>query len=121
MARRGYDVPGPWDDDEKTTNWTERMKAEAAELERLLETSKSLPAGEIVGAILRFQKGDGYALYRVEKEKPLTLAWIPFGDCWSISDAEMRGLRLDDVRKLVASERRLSALFGRSKFKMKEG
>lgn len=121
MAQRDRDVLGPWDKaNDRGIDWMEQVKAEQKALDELLETSKNLPDGELVGAVISFQKGDGYAYYKVTSTKPLKLAWIPFLDRWTISTAELRGLRLSDVRALVEGERRIAALFGKSTMKFKD-
>ena len=42
----------------------------------------------------------------------LALRWVPVSDQWQISQAEMRGLRLQDVRQMTENEKRLARLFG---------
>lgn len=61
--------------------------------------------------IIKFPVGDGYAMYAVVSEKPLMLSHIPFMDAWAIPDAYIRGLRLTDIRRLIAADKRLAALF----------
>lgn len=40
---------------------------------------------------------DGAAYYVVVKRRPLTLRWVPFGDCWHAPGAWIRGLRASDI------------------------
>lgn len=103
-------VPGPWED------WSNGMAVQSEAMKRLQDHANSLPDGEVVGALIKFQVADGYAIYRVEKAKPLTLAHVPFCDGYRIADAHIRGLNLADVKALVAGERRMASLFGRGKF-----
>jgi len=49
--------------------------------------------------IMRFPVADGSALYRVVKEKPLTLEHIPSGDAWEIPFAHIRGLTYADLKQ----------------------
>lgn len=91
-----------------TGNIFEEQERLLAELEKV---SSSLNGNDVVGAIIRFPIADGYALYRVTKEKPLTIQHIPFGDAWSIDSAYIRGLRLVDVKALISRERRLRKIF----------
>jgi hypothetical protein len=66
----------------------------------------------IVGEVVRFPAGDGYAVYVVWNTNPVELVWCPVGDAWSIPEAHARGLRASDLRELVARDRRLAELFG---------
>lgn len=47
--------------------------------------------------IMHFPVADGSALYKVVKEKPLTLQHIPSGDAYEVQGALIRGLRLSDL------------------------
>jgi len=47
--------------------------------------------------IMSFPVADGSALYKVVKEKPLTLAHIPYSDAYEISPAHIRGLTFADL------------------------
>jgi hypothetical protein len=78
----------------------------------LFAEAKALPEGTLVGALLRWQRADGYAVYRITNERPFTIQHVPFGDAWTVEPALIRGLTLSDAREMVARERRLSALFG---------
>lgn len=48
--------------------------------------------------VVQFPVADGYALYAVTSEKPLTLRHIPFGDGYQAAAATIRGLTIADVR-----------------------
>lgn len=61
--------------------------------------------------LLSFQKADSYAHYYVVSEKPLVLQHVPYMDAWTISPAEIRGMRLSDVREMLDRKRRLNELF----------
>jgi hypothetical protein len=52
---------------------------------------------EVVGELVSFPVGGGYANYVVWRAKPLQLVHIPVGDAWHIDDATARGLRLSDL------------------------
>jgi len=54
--------------------------------------------GGVVGKLLRFGVGDGYAVYLVMKAKPLTVMHIPYSDAYMASGILLRGLRLSDIR-----------------------
>jgi hypothetical protein len=66
---------------------------------RLLDISDALPTtGEqIVGALLRWQRGDGYAYYIVIKDNPLTVQHVAYLDCWKVEFPLIRGLTEKDV------------------------
>jgi hypothetical protein len=74
---------------------------------------KRVPGNPLVGEILRWGRGDGYAQYMVWNTKPLQLVWLEIGDAWSIEDALIRGLNLTDVKRMVEGERRLRELFAK--------
>ena len=71
--------------------------------------------GEVKGRLIRFQVADGYAFYRIEKLRPLTLAHIDWLDGYQASPILIRGLRVDDVKDMLASGDRIRALFGAKK------
>ena len=89
-------LPGPWDE-QNTTDWDTRMKAEGKALDALQVKSDALPKGEIVGAMLQFSVGDGSAVYVVTKASPLTVAHVPAFDGYRVHEATIRGLRVKDV------------------------
>lgn len=93
---------------------TESVKEEIAEMQRLADVSNALAEGELVGGLLRFPVGDGYAQYLVIKDKPLTLQHIPFFDAYSTDPALIRGLRRPDIEQRLAAERSFARLRGRS-------
>lgn len=64
-----------------------------------------------LGDILHFGQGDGYAYYLVVKRRPLTLQWISIGDDWSLPDWQLRGLTLEDVDHMLASDKAIRELF----------
>ncbi len=90
------------------------MQRQEAALDRLQQVSDSLPEGETVGAVLSFQRGDGYATYVVTSEKPLELKHVPFCDAWHISAAEIRGLRKSDVLEHLSRRKAFVQLFNRN-------
>jgi len=49
------------------------------------------------GNIMRFQVADGYALYEVLKEQPLTIRHIPYSDAYEAHPALLRGLEYSDL------------------------
>lgn len=67
--------------------------------DRLFKISNNLPEGELIGFIMTFPVGDGYALYRVVSTKPFKLEHLALGDAYSIPDAHIRGLKLEDAKQ----------------------
>ena len=51
--------------------------------------------------VISFPVGDGKAFYHVKSERPLVIQHIPCGGAYQISDAHMRGLTLDDVKRML--------------------
>lgn len=79
-----YDgLPSPEDYDD----YSEFMEAEREAMDKLREHD----------TLVRFHRADGYAIYRVVQEDPLTLQHVPFGDGYRIPAAHMRGLLLEDI------------------------
>ena len=69
--------------------------------------------GDLTGEVLRWQRGDGYALYMVVSEAPLTLAHVAIGDAWTVESALIRGLDISDVRRMVQGEKSMARMFAR--------
>lgn len=78
------------------------ISRQAALLKELCEKGASLPG--TLGKLISKPVGDGRALYQVFSEKPLMLHHIPYGDGYHADAIWIRGLRLSDVRKLVARD-----------------
>jgi hypothetical protein len=100
-------------------DWREGFKRQEEALDRLMDASANLPAGKVVGGLLRWQRADGYAFYLVTKERPLTLQHVPFCDAYQVEPYLIRGLNKQDVLDQLESARRLHAIFGRSKNPMR--
>ncbi len=77
----------------------------------LAALSKQRKIGSVVNEVISFPRGDGYAQYVVVSEKPLKLMHLPFGDAWQADPITIRGLRLTDVRFMVARSATLKKLF----------
>lgn len=108
--RSGYDGALEWP---PLRGEGEARKAESVRLQELIERSANLPEGEVVGALLRWQRGDGYAFYVVTKARPLTVKLVPTGDAWQVEAALIRGLTRADVLEQLASARALASIFER--------
>lgn len=88
----------------------ERLNEEGIKFDKLQERSDSLSGGEIVGAVLRWSRGDGYAYYLVTNDSPPTLRHISFGDEWRVEPALIRGLRKQDILDMLESYRWFQSL-----------
>ncbi len=89
----------------------EGMKEEEAELARLDRESAKLADGVVAGCVVSFPVGDGMANYLVKSEKPLVLQHIDFFDGYGLPAAHMRGIRLEEVRRIVRGQKGLKAIF----------
>lgn len=112
-------APGDWEKHEKES-WDQFDRRQEAMLESLTLKDKARPDDQVVDGLLRFPVADGHAYYVVASEKPLVLQHVPFGDGYHVSAAEIRGLRLQDVKFQLKAERELEALFSKSSKKLKD-
>lgn len=103
----GFDPPQP---DYENYDFEKQLQAEEAWIAKLAEWCKAGDKGDTVGEVIRHGVGDGYAQYMVCTEKPLTLIHLAIGDAWSAGAVWERGIRLADVRRMVANNR--NPLFG---------
>jgi len=90
--------------------WSERHEEQLAELQK--ESQAVDPNKSLVGALVSFPIADGYATYRVAKDKPLTLEHVPYGDAYQVPYVMIRGLRRVDVIRQIAGQKKLQQLFG---------
>ena len=93
----------------------EGLKEEEAELARLEEAADKLPQEVLIGCLVNFPVADGQATYLVKKEIPLILQHLDFFDGYGLPSAHIRGIRLDDVRRLVKGQRGLKSIFSVSR------
>lgn len=102
ITEKGYDLDG-------------LVKAEDEWVEKLAGFCRkhSNSRSDLIGEVIRFPRADGYAMYMVYKLRPLTLIHLPVGDAWRIEEFAERGLRLEDVRQKIESQRALNKIFGR--------
>jgi hypothetical protein len=107
-APEGFEAPELTYEYYKDGTWQEK---ENAYLARLADRAKMNGTSPLLGEVIKFQRGDGYALYMVWKTKPLELIWIQLGDAWSVEEPLIRGLRVADVQAMVDRERALRDLF----------
>lgn len=91
------------------------QQPDALQFKAMQEVSNNLDldAGEIVGGILRWQRGDGYAFYVVTKDRPLTVRHLGYMDAWQVEDALIRGLNKQDVLVMLLRTRAMHELFSK--------
>jgi len=90
---------------------SEGMKEEEAELARMEAAADKLPEEVLVGCLVSFPVADGQATYLVKKEVPLVLQHLDFFDGYGLPSAHIRGIRIDDVRRMVKGQKGLKSIF----------
>lgn len=95
-------------------SFREYYNAEEKEVSKMFDRSEQLDHknGEIIGAILKWQRADGYALYQVVNDDPLTVVHLNCGDAWRVEPALIRGLRKQDVIHQLKRQAGLRKLLG---------
>ena len=102
--------PGDWEKHDGE-DYMDFIKRTGVAFNLIAAKADKVPAGKYVGAMVSFSIGDGAAYYILQKEKPLTLLWIPYCDRYQADPILLRGLRLSDVKKMIDSERALAKFF----------
>lgn len=100
----GYfkDAEGHYDHDRTTaaeTKWLDELKAKL----------RAKNAGALVGETVKWSAADGYAVYIITKQRPLTLKHVALGDAYQTNGATIRGFRLQDAKAQVESDRKWKA------------
>ena len=101
----------PWPEWIEGTSFDAHFKVERERLDAL--EAAATASKTLLHQLVRFPQADGYALYRVVKEQPLTLQHIPFGDAWQVPYAMIRGLRRVDVARMVENAKAIRKLFSK--------
>ena len=96
-----FDIRGDW-----------RQSPHVKAMDELLEASHKLPPGKVKGAVVKWQRADGYAWYIVTSERPLTLQHIDYMDGYAVEPALIRGLTKADIEEMLERERRWRAASG---------
>lgn len=102
MAEYGGVYPG-WNGPsfaESISDLDSYLEASYASLNDLRYQAYLMPAGKLIGGVVRFQVPDGYAWYIITREKPLTLCWIP---CAYELKATMADIHCFDQKDAVAA------------------
>jgi len=99
--------PGDW-----SFNGQEGFKRHEAQLASLeKEAAEVDPSVSLVGALVTFPWADGHAVYRVSKDKPLTLQHVPVFDAWQVPYPQIRGIRRADIVAMIEADRKTRELF----------
>ncbi len=96
--------PGDWSFN--GDDWDQRHSDQFAQLQN--EAAKINPSKSLVGALVSFPWADGSAIYRVSKDKPLTLQHVPVHDAWQVPYTQIRGMRRADIVAMVVGDRKLA-------------
>jgi hypothetical protein len=105
MAKLQGSITPPSQFDYSTSDFVTESRRHEAEVDEWLkqtaEAYRKLSKGDLVGELIKFLVGDGFAMYMVVKQRPLTLVHINEGDGWQALSATIRGTTLADVRLQV--------------------
>ena len=91
--------------------WQQQEEEFIADLQRKCR-SNGWP-GDTIGEMLRWPRGDGYAVYMVWRERPLQIFRVEVGDAWQIEPSTIRGLTLRDVKEMIGQEKALREMFSK--------
>lgn len=106
LAPTPYPMPDSFYDPANPNN-----DPQSIELKKLMEVSDSLDDDSIVGGVINFPRGDGYAYYLVLTSRPLVVQWIPIGDNWQVEPELIAGLTRESIRTRLASARSIRNMF----------
>lgn len=89
----------------RTAKLEDRMAAhmlQCKEIRRLVDASANINIDKtLVGVFVCEDCRDERAYYRVVKDKPFTLEWIPYGDLYRLTVAEEKALTPERIRQEV--------------------
>lgn len=96
------------------SDWAAYAEAEAAWVEKVREWAISCGTHPLAGEIVRTPQGDGTANYMIAKiNGRVSLIPLPTGDAWR-DDRFERLATVAELKRMVDSEKRMNALFGRT-------
>ena len=81
--------------------WENEIRRTETLIDALYRKQPRPDSKTLVGAVLTFGVGDGYAMYVVTKDKPLTVQHVPQGDCWRADACTLRGINAAYVRQVL--------------------
>jgi hypothetical protein len=91
-------------------NYDEQQRREQNYIDTLAAMAKENGKSDLLGQIVRWQRGDGYAEFMVWNTKPLELIHLEIGDAWDVEEALIRGLRISDIKEMIERDRRWQEL-----------
>jgi hypothetical protein len=95
------------------------MDPQTAEINRLQALSDAIdcnnPKANLKGALLRWQRADGYAYYIVTQNSPLTVAHIDFCDGYGVEAPLLRALNRADILGMLRQTKSFNAMFREKK------
>jgi len=102
-----------WKSFKEFNNVKDYFKWEKEQLGMLQKISNKATIKNPIGFLLTFPVADGNAVYQVRNINPLELIWIPFGDCYQIPDAYIKGLSMKDVILQIKRDKLLESMFNK--------
>lgn len=100
------------------TDFDEYRDRTDALFDKLQEAStKAYESGgdDVTGALISYPVADGKAWYRVIRSSPLVLQHIPFGDAWEVSEDQLRGLTVEDIKRTLEQDYSFRKMFTKNK------
>lgn len=98
-------------DEDGKFDYEKQRKAENDYIQTLAAEARLNGNSELLGEVVRWPRGDGYAMYMVWNTKPLELIHLEIGDCWTVEEPLIRGLQINDVKQMIKQERKLKEIF----------
>jgi hypothetical protein len=105
--------PGDWELDFSNAYWQKKSEEQEKRLAAIIAAQPTPDNPSLVGACLRFPRGDGNAFYVVVKDRPLTIAHVPVGDAWQADECTLRGINAGYVRKRLRQDAAIRKMFAR--------
>lgn len=105
-------TPHPMDWNKRSNETTDEYFARTGkQIETLQKKSaEAMDSCSAVGFLMQFPVADGYAYYVITSTTPLTLQHVPYGDAYQAAPAHLRGIRMSDVARAMASDKFMSQL-----------
>ena len=104
--------PKIWDFDDVEAAKPVSERKDTLAFEALLAKSDTVNLDKtLVGVVVSFPYADGYAHYKVVKDKPLILEHIPYGDAWKLASYAENGITAEDIKEFEIRRRALARHF----------
>lgn len=111
MAKLAGKYPG-FNDKREGSSWEEHHEEQGRLLKAIEANSAKVnpESDNLESAVIKFQVADGYAVYVVSKNNPLTLQHVPYGDGYQANEATIRGVNKNTVRTQLKRDRMFEAI-----------